>query len=167
MTGCQNTRQISRSRITSVLALTSTWLPSFSLPRWQVLFVAAFLFTYFAVRKEQNRRNRRVGQTMLTLTDGFQVFQRSCSKQRQGKGFIFMMDVLASTVSAVATMKSTEFVHIVTTSGGTRLMQKWLCTSVALAIIPVRPMVETHVGLARAAVVASRPIDPWLFAFVL
>ena len=44
-----------------------------------------------------------------------------------------------------------------TTSGGTRLIQKWLSTSVALAIIPVRTMMETHVGLARAAVVASRP----------
>ena len=78
-----------------------------------------------------------------------------------------MMDVLASTVFAVATMKSTEFVHIVTTSGGTRLIQKWLCTFVALAIIPVRPLVETHVGLVRAAVVASRPIDSYFFAFVL
>ena len=47
-----------------------------------------------------------------------------------------------------------------TTSGGTRLIRKSLRTSVALAIIPVRPMMATHLGLVRAAVFASRPTDP-------
>ena len=47
-----------------------------------------------------------------------------------------------------------------TSNGGIRLMQKSLPISVGLAISPVRSMMATHLGLVRAAVVASRLTDP-------
>ena len=159
MTGCRNNRQILRSRITSVRALTSTWLSSSSLPWWQALFVAAFLFTYFAVRKKQLCRDKLSRRISPILTDGYQVFRRSCSKQSQANGFISMMVVPASAESAVATTKNTGSVHTASTRGGRPLMQKWHRTLVALAISSVQTLTPAPVGLARAVVAEPRPTD--------
>ena len=159
MTGCQNNRQISRSRITSVRALTSTWLFSSSLPWWQALFVAAFLFTYFAVRKKQLCRDKLSRRISPILTDGYQVFRRSCSKQIQANGFISTMVVPASAESSVETTKNTGSVHTASTRGGRPLMQKWHRTLVALAISSVQTLTPAPVGLARAVVAEPRPTD--------